>query len=418
MPPSPSPEANAMPRHRVPDEPRRFVATVLASAFVLALAVRPPGAAAAPASPSAAAPAPAAGAVPGATATPENPIETLVRNREYEKALLEIEKLRAEKGQGGLADAQSELWAAHASSRKGDHEVAREHYQRIARRFPDDPAGREAAIEAAATLVRETGDEGGGQEADKKKALQAVGELEALVTRYRESDPATAARSLYIMGNAYWIAEQTQQATAAWTDLTTLPDAEYAAKALYRLATAASRDLDNARATELYTRCIKEHPQASYASRCAKNLGRLEVVGTPAAPLVVETWLNSAPVDLSQYRGKVVLLWFFASWCPHCKETMPEMAALAERMKDRPFQIVGVTANTRGQTTAVAKAFVEDPQYAIHYPVAVDLVNRTSEAYGAGSVPSAALVDKAGIVRWADHPTYLHDGMIERLLAE
>jgi thiol-disulfide isomerase/thioredoxin len=391
---------------RAPATPRRLPsASVVAPAVLITLAgLLAAGAARA----QAAAPPPLA----------ENPIERLVRNREYEKALIEIEKLRAEKGQGGLADAESELWAAHASSRKGDHETARERYQRIARRYPDEPAGREAAIEAAATLVREAGDEGGSKSQDKKRALQAVTELEALAARYRESDPATAARSLYIAGNAYWIADQAAQANAAWTDLTTLPDDDYAAKALYRLATSASRDLDNARATELYTRCIKEHSQAAYASRCAKNLGRLAVVGTPAPALVVETWLNSAPVDLAQHHGKVVLLWFFASWCPHCKDTMPEMAALAERMKGQPFEILGITANTRGQTTAIAKAFVEDPQWQIGYPVAVDLGNRTSDAFGAGSVPSAALVDKAGVIRWADHPTYLHDGMIEALLAE
>ena len=65
-----------------------------------------------------------------------------------------------------------------------------------------------------------------------------------------------------------------------------------------------------------------------------------------------------------------------------------------------------------------AKAFVADPHWQINWPAATDKDGTSTEAWQALGIPSAFLVDKKGIVRWADHPVYLSSEMIDRLLAE
>lgn len=386
--------------------PRLDLLAALSLAVVAALA--------ATAGPAAAQP---AGAGAAAQEEQGNPIERLYQQRKYEEAILELERHRALAEPPGMADVESEFWGARAETALQLYDAAKQHFASVARRAPNTETGRQAAIEAAATNLRVIG-EPPHDDGEQAMARETAQELEGLIDRFA-GDSAAASRALYIAGNAWWIAGDVERAKGSWERLLSqFSDDEYSAKALYRLATLASRDFDMARARELYTRCTTQHSGAAYARRCQKNLERLDLVGQEAAPLVVETWLRGEPVDVDSLRGNVVLLWFFATWCPHCKQTMPEIADLLERFSGLPFRVVGITNNTRGQTTEIAKVFVEQPQWRISYPTAVDLAGATSMSYSAMAVPAAVLVDKTGTIRWADHPTYLQESMIESLLAE
>jgi tetratricopeptide (TPR) repeat protein len=368
--------------------------------------------------PAAEAPQPHAnGTEAAAPTTPAGPIERLVNDRKWKEAILEVDALRSKAGPTQFADAESEFWAAHAEVRLKLYDAARQRFRAVAKKYPQHARAVEAEMEAELCTLREVGEMAETPEEIKKCEGVAV-TLEGVATKYARDLP-NSLRAWYVAGNAWRYAENDARAIAAYQKGHAVNGpGEYPAKSTYTEGLLLSRGFRTDEARKLFTDCIARWPSVPTAEKCAKALARVELVGRPAPPLQVETWLHGGPVDLAAERGKVVLLWFFATWCPHCKQTMPHMSSRWQRYKDRPFLLVAVTHNSQDQTTETAKAFVADPQWGITYPAAVDLGGRTSRELESSAVPAAVLIDKKGNVRWADHPLYLNDAMIERLMAE
>jgi thiol-disulfide isomerase/thioredoxin len=128
-------------------------------------------------------------------------------------------------------------------------------------------------------------------------------------------------------------------------------------------------------------------------------------LGDPAPALKISTWLKGQPVDLSAAKGKqVVVVEFWATWCPPCRASIPHLTELQKKFKDKGVIFVGVT----DEAVAVAKPFVEKMGDQMDYTVAVDDNKQTSagymEAYGINGIPHAFIVDKEGRVVWNGHP--------------
>lgn len=362
---------------------------------------------------------PEAPAGASAATAAKSPLEKLLEDRKYQDVILAVEDLRAKSGGKGVADADSEFLAAQAQARLKLYDAARERFQLVVKTYPTHARAGEAAVESAVTLLRRLEDQDAASK-DKKLALQASKEAEAAARQFA-ADPKIADRAWYVAGNAARLGGDDPSAIRCYEQSRAQPvaEGEYPQKSTYMLAIMAAREFRTADARKLFTDCTTKWPSASTFDRCQKGLHRLDIVGAPAPKFSVETWLNSGPVEVESLRGNVVLVWFWQTWCPHCKDTMPEIAGQIERLKGKPFKVIGLTNSTRGQTTEIAKSFVSDPHWQISYPCAVDLDGRTSEAYATGgSAPAAILVDKKGIVRWADHPVYMTSAMIDKLLAE
>ncbi len=350
----------------------------------------------------------------GATAT--NPIETLVRERRFDQAIDQVQQMRVA-AKKPLADPDSEYWAGRAETQLKLIEAARERYLAIARTYPGIPRGEDAAIEATTARLNTIPDGKASTPAQVKLAIDCAKELEA--TGAKLTIPDKISRAFYVAGNGWKMAGEADAALRAYEKSAAVPGGvDYPPKAMYSLATRKLQDFNVAGSRKILEDCMKQYPKTTGAEKCGKALSRLSLMGTPAAALDVETWLNGPPQDMAALKGNVVIVWFFATWCPHCKQTMPDMAALKQRFAGKPVRLIGITNNSRGQTTELAAAFVSDPQWGFTYPVATDRNGSTSLAYEGTGIPSAALVDKKGIVRWADHPVYLTDAMIEKLLAE
>lgn len=104
-------------------------------------------------------------------------------------------------------------------------------------------------------------------------------------------------------------------------------------------------------------------------------------------------------VSLSAYRGKVVYLDFWASWCGPCLKAVPEVEALRKKLAGKNFQVVAVNLD---QQTKKALRFLE--KHPVGYPSASDPKGRLPKQYGVDTMPTSFVIDTDGVVR------YVHKG--------
>jgi peroxiredoxin len=106
--------------------------------------------------------------------------------------------------------------------------------------------------------------------------------------------------------------------------------------------------------------------------------------------------LQGNTVTLSEYRGKVVFLNFWASWCPPCREEMPSMERLHEVYAGRDFVMLAVNVE---QDVHDVRAFLEKHPHKFQIPL--DAAGRAQGLYGVYRFPETFLIDKNG--RIAEH---------------
>ena len=115
--------------------------------------------------------------------------------------------------------------------------------------------------------------------------------------------------------------------------------------------------------------------------------------GSPAADVAVRT-LDGKTVSLSQFKGKVVMLNFWATWCPPCREEMPSMDALHQKFKDNPdFVLLPVSIDEEAQTVG---EFMKRNNYTM--PVYHDPNKDAGSVYGITGVPETFIIDKKGVI--------------------
>jgi pSer/pThr/pTyr-binding forkhead associated (FHA) protein/peroxiredoxin len=126
----------------------------------------------------------------------------------------------------------------------------------------------------------------------------------------------------------------------------------------------------------------------------------IEGSGTDAgelAPAFALPDLAGADVALHSMRGKVVLLNFWATWCPHCRSEMPSLEKLYRNFRSyRDFALLTVNVDRRGKP--VVKQFMASGGY--NFPVLLDPSNRTSAAYGVSGIPSTFVIGRDGQIIW------------------
>ena len=113
-----------------------------------------------------------------------------------------------------------------------------------------------------------------------------------------------------------------------------------------------------------------------------------------AAPDFKLSSLDQSPASLTDFRGKYVLVNFWASWCGPCREETPDLQSFYEHNAQAGLVILGVNQQERA---AAARNFVED--YGVSYPVLLDSTGEVSEAYGVGrGMPISFLVAPDGVI--------------------
>lgn len=134
------------------------------------------------------------------------------------------------------------------------------------------------------------------------------------------------------------------------------------------------------------------------------RLARLEVpaaveVGTPAPEVVARRLGPDAPglpARLSEYRGRVVLLNIWATWCDPCRREMPSIERLYRELGPRGLAVVAVSIDDAGAEADI-RAFVRE--YGLSFEIWHDPTGGVQQAYQLIGVPQSFVIDRRGVIR-------------------
>lgn len=161
-----------------------------------------------------------------------------------------------------------------------------------------------------------------------------------------------------------------------------------------------------------YTTSVALHRRTGFTCFCRRLLGgflltSLVVLAGPAAARALDGPApdftlpsdKSGNVRLSELRGQVVMLNFWASWCGPCRQEMPLLEKLHQRYQPLGFTLLGVNVE---ENSDAARRFLAD--LPVSFPVLFDRANEVTRAYQVKAMPSTVLIDRDGRMR------YLHQG--------
>ena len=123
-------------------------------------------------------------------------------------------------------------------------------------------------------------------------------------------------------------------------------------------------------------------------------------------------------IKLSELRGDVVMLNFWASWCGPCRKEMPLLEKIHKKYKRLGFTLLGVNVE---QNSSAAKKYLKDVK--VSFPILFDRTNKTSKLYDVSAMPTTILIDRNGNKRFLHKgykPGYENDykKQIKKLLRE
>ena len=138
------------------------------------------------------------------------------------------------------------------------------------------------------------------------------------------------------------------------------------------------------------------------------------------APDFVLDDIDETPFNFSQLKGKVVLLNFWATWCPPCVREIPSMEMLYQKFKNKGFTVLAVNQMEDGDTVfSFTGQLSLDPTFTVLF----DKTSKVSRRYRVNGLPTTYLIDKKGMIRYRaiggrkfNHPNI--EKIIQQLLVE
>ena len=264
---------------------------------------------------------------------------------------------------------------------------------------------------------------------DLEKLVEKSKDFVAVHPEYRRVDEV-----YYLLGDALVKLERVEEGIEAFEKVVEdLPEARYVERCLLGLGLAYDKLGKHDEANIAYQRLV-DHPtygersQAKLAKQLleqdkADRIGELpkppgasstpmarlsEWIGKPALDFQV-TDLTGESLSLEKYRGQVVLLDFWATWCPPCVAEIPNVKETYEKYKDQKFQIIGISLD---RSKPPLDAFIHEKELAwIHY---WDNTGKIANLYKVQAIPSTFLIDGEGVIR----KTNLRGRMLETAVAE
>lgn len=245
---------------------------------------------------------------------------------------------------------------------------------------------------------------------DLEKLVEKSKKFVAAHPEYRRVDEV-----YYLLGNALvQLARVEEGITAFEKVIKEYPEARYVERCLLDLGLAHDKLGNHNAADRAYQKLI-DHPkygsrsQAKFAKKIleqdrTERKGELpkppgastnprEWIGKPALDFQV-TDLKGEALSLEEYRGQVVLLDFWATWCPPCITEIPNVKKTYEKYKDQKFQIIGISLD---RSSEPLEAYIEKEELRWHQYW--DKSRQVSTMYKVQGIPSTFLIDGEGVIR-------------------
>jgi peroxiredoxin len=130
--------------------------------------------------------------------------------------------------------------------------------------------------------------------------------------------------------------------------------------------------------------------------------------------------MDGKPHRLSDYRGKVILINFWATWCPPCRKEMPSLERVYQQFKGQPFMVLAVN---QWESEDHVFSYMGELNVFPEFPILFDRESKISESYGVHGLPTSFIIDHEGRLvfkavggREFDHPDVV--ALIRDLLAQ
>ena len=126
-----------------------------------------------------------------------------------------------------------------------------------------------------------------------------------------------------------------------------------------------------------------------------------DAVAPAPAPAFTLQSTDGQQVSLAQFKGDVVMINFWASWCGPCRQEMPLLDSIYRKYKDMGFELIGVNVEPDAKS---ANAWLKATP--VTYPVLYDPQSKVSQLYQVQAMPTTVIIDRTGTVR------FLHRGYL------
>lgn len=138
-------------------------------------------------------------------------------------------------------------------------------------------------------------------------------------------------------------------------------------------------------------------------------------VDSPAPPISIREWVTGEIKGPNPFRGKTVILEFWATWCAPCIAAIPHLNKLAEKFASKDVVFVSISSEER----AVVEKFLarKTMRSSVVLDKLVNDISVTQKAYGITGIPHTFLIDKMGTLRWHGHPNNLTDKVLDQYFA-
>lgn len=187
-----------------------------------------------------------------------------------------------------------------------------------------------------------------------------------------------------------------------------------------------ARQNKRAEALQLLRSALTTWRGTSLVNRLQKNINLLTLEGKPMPALRATDWLGAKPTNPNFWRGKPLLLFFWAHWCADCKGEEPIIRRLAAEFEPKgltvlaPTRLYGYTAQDEHASPQEERAFIErvfQKYYASIPNAKVPFDAGNFERFGASTTPTIVLVDRRGIVRLY-HPGAMDESALRAALQQ
>jgi thiol-disulfide isomerase/thioredoxin len=174
------------------------------------------------------------------------------------------------------------------------------------------------------------------------------------------------------------------------------------------LATIAKQEGNLEKARTFFNKALAATEDQRKKSSYEKKLAQLEYMGKKAFPLPARTWINSSPLKLDELEGNIVILSFWAPWCPHCRTLTSTLKEIYKENKDKGLTIIGYTRfygqyrddiSDKGKVNKeeeleLIKKYLERKE--ISYPIAVADDKIGQDNYKISGLPTLVFIDRKG----------------------